>query len=745
MIPARQKKKHNNDQWINNLQASQQRYQSSRQRPVNAGTLPVPILSSQFKDIPQEKYKSVLETIGVLAGWIIVWVTIRGGLGRDIANTLLHSFEEWLWWMMLRQPVEQALIESWNENQAQQNSPIPSVIHDIHESPFWQSLSWFLTSPYNLVFAVFLDWFNPFTNKIAGKTLSTGAIILYCLNFKFAICLKLQNTFLAAMMPAPNTPDVYSISHVLEFLNDIIPFFPGKTSKPFTKLLGILHRHHYPTAPSSAAQVRAQACAWKKAEFMKDKQRLARENGVCWTKFHELTYWNPVQHVVLGWMHCWLEGVLQFHLCICWGIGWTKKAWDNLKERSDDENNVGTDSNEDDLLGELFQLQQEQEDHNSQIDEPAKFSEPPLSPSESDTETESSDSDTENLPPEDENDWENQSNDSSWFEAFFSGAFTIDTMILAQIRAGIVAILLPTWVVRLPGNLGEASHGKLKADEFLILFIIIFPLILPSIWWLGSEVNMRLLQNLHYLVSCTNIVASFSTSATEAQKFTNNYIAYWHSMKTLFPYFDPVPNHHFAMHIGQEMLTYWGLLASFSEAKGEQTNGILQQFKTRKRLDDLPLTMMDKLLKCSRLEAQIHDKAAFDLYTNSLMEILELKSLDTNPLTLSSHAEALFFQQSQVISQYHYTLILDYLHSMGQNLTSYYAPPEFQTSPILPHAGNSLRNMKIDGRTFSTQQSHEPNSHIQFHLPSNNVLCTGYIEEIWAILLDRVVHHLVIV
>jgi hypothetical protein len=49
-------------------------------------------------------------------------------------------------------------------------------MHDIQDSPAWQDLTGLFPTPYHLVFGIYIDWYNPFTNKIAGKL-----ILLLCL------------------------------------------------------------------------------------------------------------------------------------------------------------------------------------------------------------------------------------------------------------------------------------------------------------------------------------------------------------------------------------------------------------------------------------------------------------------------------------------------------------------------------------------------------------------------------------
>lgn len=83
---------------------------------------------------------------------------------KTLFNT--QSFQSWLISFLAQAEVGEALHETFAKQQYQLNT---DRMHDVQDSPAWQSLQGFLQSPYHLVFALYIDWFNPFTNKIAGK------------------------------------------------------------------------------------------------------------------------------------------------------------------------------------------------------------------------------------------------------------------------------------------------------------------------------------------------------------------------------------------------------------------------------------------------------------------------------------------------------------------------------------------------------------------------------------------------
>ncbi|KAJ7355154.1 hypothetical protein DFH08DRAFT_615129, partial [Mycena albidolilacea] len=72
---------------------------------------------------------------------------------------------------------------------------------------------------------------------------------------------------------------------------------------------------HYRTGE----QVRRDAKDWKKLETLKDRNQKAKETGVWFSSLHLQPFWDPVKYTILGFMHNWLEGVLEHQLRVLWG------------------------------------------------------------------------------------------------------------------------------------------------------------------------------------------------------------------------------------------------------------------------------------------------------------------------------------------------------------------------------------------------------------------------------------------
>lgn len=65
-----------------------------------------------------------------------------------------------------------------------------------------------------------MDGFNPFTNRQAGKKISTCGVYLVCLNLPPEIRYRSENVFLAGVIPGPSQPSLHQINYILKPLID---------------------------------------------------------------------------------------------------------------------------------------------------------------------------------------------------------------------------------------------------------------------------------------------------------------------------------------------------------------------------------------------------------------------------------------------------------------------------------------------------------------------------------------------
>ncbi|KAF9016539.1 hypothetical protein BDZ89DRAFT_1216320 [Hymenopellis radicata] len=704
-----------------------------------------------------------------------LWKQRHTRTGTKRVPALLYStqsFESWLCFMLSRAPIEDCLRDSFAKYQ---NRPPLHQMHDVHDSPAWYSLRGFLRSPYHLVFALYIDWFNPFSNKIAGKKVSCGAIILYCLNLPLEIRFLPENTFIVGMIPGPHEPDVWTISHILESLkNAIIAFdLPGKVLPTYyfpngvdvasriipliadllasRKTAGYLSHsanafcsfcellisdienlNYTEWVARTGANVRMQAEEWKNCPTISGKKEIAKRNGVRWTPLHDLEYWNPVQYVILGFMHNSLEGVLEHQLRILWGIGRTKAAIQKLEEDADDETYSESEISE--SSDELDDLRQETIDYQTlnltedldlmEVDEEESEDTPTPTPAPYMDDSDS-DSDTEYIP------------------ANIQGAFDFTSEQLEQIQTCIQNILLPTWVERPPGNLGEAQHGKLKAHELLILFTDIFPLIIPELWWNEDNTDKKMLTCFCNLIASTNIIASYSMSNAKADSYMHYFVEYRSLIQELHPQFQSLPNHHYAMHNG-DILKFWGPLAVLSEFPGERMNGAFGKIKTNSKRGDMELTMLRQSIRRGRLDALLGDRSFTDPVLEEMTLLLKPENVyafKTPPQVLSEVEMAKLRKKGAIIEMGHYSFLLQYLRSMGNEYQSAYSTvPHPRGTAILPTTAEQPSQFKFQGKTYSKEISHEGNSHIQFYIPGTTNPETGVIEHIWELPLQGLLH-----
>lgn len=196
--------------------------------------------------------------------------------------------------------------------------------------PFLDSLK---RSELRLIWSLSVDWFNPYTNKISGKHVSTGSVAMACLNLPPSLRYKPEFIYLGALMPVE--PALDQTNHYLEpvvtqlersyakgvkysrtykypegrrarsaiavFVNDLpggkkVAQMAGHHSKSHFCSLCTLHKDHINEIdpeqwiPRNPDTLRHAAYAWKNATSKADRDAIFAKSGVRWSEFWRLPY-----------------------------------------------------------------------------------------------------------------------------------------------------------------------------------------------------------------------------------------------------------------------------------------------------------------------------------------------------------------------------------------------------------------------------------------------------------------------
>ncbi|KNZ58948.1 hypothetical protein VP01_1828g6 [Puccinia sorghi] len=298
----------------------------------------------------------------------------------------------------------------------------------------------------------------------------------------------------------------------------------------------------------------------KEAESANAQDTILRDTGVRWSELNRLTYWDPSKHVVLGIMHNWLEGVLQAH----WRYRWKFVAQNQSKQpkRTQPRNQPSR------------KRRRRGMDMNSTA-----------------TSSGSTDADTEDT-------------DMVLGGGVEGGHFSQED--ITQFRQAMINVVLPSGLARLPTNLGEERHGKLKAAQWYSLFayiipLVIFDLYLEDIENINTQSNRaKFIMNTAYLMQCTHVLFAREITAAKINRFESNYKKYSDSVASLFGDVKVQPNHHCSLHI-PDQIRAWGPLPRVAEFAGERLIGFLQKIKTNSLIDKMNGTMMRRGCQLQRL------------------------------------------------------------------------------------------------------------------------------------------------
>lgn len=159
-----------------------------------------------------------------------------------------------------------------------------------------------------------------------------------------------------------------------------------------------------------------------------------------------------------------------------------------------------------------------------------------------------------------------------------------------EIRADIVRMCAPSWLASVPCDLGEARHGKLKADQWRVLGTVYLPVSLVRLWEEPDAddndkalMRKKMLEATIALISAIRIATSHTTSRSKVALYLQHMHLYLSLLKELVPSYDLHPNHHMALHLGTYICRF-GPVHAWWAFPFERVIGMLQHIPTNFKL-----------------------------------------------------------------------------------------------------------------------------------------------------------------
>ncbi|KJA24979.1 hypothetical protein HYPSUDRAFT_135621, partial [Hypholoma sublateritium FD-334 SS-4] len=154
---------------------------------------------------------------------------------------------------------------------------------------------------------------------------------------------------------------------------------------------------------------------------------------------------------------------------------------------------------------------------------------------------------------------------------------------VATIRLDIANMATPSWLASVPYDLGEARHGKIKADQWRILATTYLPVSLQKMWDTNSPrstpLRKKMLDATMSLISAVSIATSHKTSKKTAELYLQHMQSYLQLMQELLPRYNLRPNHHMALHLA-EYLHFFGPVHAWWTFPFERLIGMLERTPT---------------------------------------------------------------------------------------------------------------------------------------------------------------------
>jgi len=312
------------------------------------------------------------ETQGSKAcGRPLTTVSREDGLPHAIKLFGYQSLKAWLGRLLSRPGIEKAITDMTSQRCQPLFSRIqkpwtPGPIKDIWDADVFRTFKgpdgrlWLDAPPgeARLIFSLFVDWFNPFGNKAAGKSASVGAIYMVCMNLPVHLRYRTENVYLVGVIPGPHEPSIHQVNHYLRPLIDELLLFwhtgiyfsqtadylCGRLARAVViplicdlpalrKIAGFAHFSSSEGTCSHCslskdefdnfdvesfrrrdwAEHIQRALEWLHAPTEKAREKHWEANRIQWSELLRLPYWDPTRFPIIDTMHNLFQNNLPHH------------------------------------------------------------------------------------------------------------------------------------------------------------------------------------------------------------------------------------------------------------------------------------------------------------------------------------------------------------------------------------------------------------------------------------------------
>ncbi|KAH7918969.1 hypothetical protein BV22DRAFT_1051386 [Leucogyrophana mollusca] len=697
-----------------------------------------------------------------------------GPSAKPLCRYMYQPLQSWLGRLLSRPGIEQSMCTRLGDVRPQMYDTWDGEVFRQFKGPdgkpYFQVSSG--ASELRLVFSMFIDWFSPWGSKKNGPHTSVGGIYMVCHNLPVHLRYRIENVYIAGIIPGPKEPQLHHLNHLLRpLVDDLLQLWSPGVFLTRTALhnFGCLMKSDIANFDISSWKRRtweehkALAIEWRDAASAALRESLFDRHGIRYSELLRLPYWDPTKFSVVESMHNLFLGELQHH---CRNIlGMDAESLDPTQARIQPHNaeeqqkflNEGISAIQRGSFSALEKLRRGYIvalAHANNV-EPRK-------------------------PPEEDVLKHHRRQDAvvgkaayaraliQWYKDYdgveircpvtfprpvvdLSTAWTngprvtlLNQSVLKEVWADMKKTTLPTWMSRAPRNLGCKSHGKLKADQWRTACMVNLVITLCRLWGTSSADPKKksILQNFLSLVIAVRWATMRSTSNQHIE-IVEAYFQYY--MKTVVDIFGTaclVANNHLSFHLA-ECMRGFGPVHGWWAFPFERFNGILQRYNTNQKLGEIELTFIRSFCRGGSLKALmtqdglpdalaelrpiIHQYFGSDFRGTLLNDLLSMGASNDGS-EVPSNSNDKFDMLSDGL---YYKLLTRINHdSFPLTFRSFREPQESPALALDPRM-QFKKTVKYRGVSFSTAGYHVGNSYILFRSRSTDDIRAGQIHGIF--------------